>query len=603
MSRDDDLERDIAEEDEMRALLNRREQLDVPPFASVSSRAGERSGLPVTAALAATAFLVVAGALLVRIGTGPSATPSASPTPVASVSVPQPSTVPFECGLPSSLALTRHVSGNSLVTSLEYVQPSDQQTNQINWIVRFLLSPSASAPASIGVQAEITTISPGGRSFFQVLGYDLIEPSRGSLREGDVLTLDPCKALTLQIRTGGPVRDGVFTYDVAIHKVSLPEGITIQEHLTVDLSCSSRTLRCDRVLAGFSPGSTPTPNVALFNPSFGVIYSGIRQGYAAGSSMQVRREGETKTAVAELAPSYFNQWTGAVAPDGRRAVYFAQPQSGAWTLYLFDGAKPNEQRALLTLPGEVGFQPMWSGDGAGVAFTVIDQSGYGATPAYSAIRTLDLASGLVTERARITGGSAYTLVGWDRADATLAATIVPHADQGPLIYVVLSGTTQRSWPLDAHYSAVASPDARDVVGVKCEGIDIGCSLWTWKLGDFGTRVDQRVGSRLSIGVIGWRPGTHDVALAISDMRAVPSVTSVELWSISGGPRRVVYGPSGTYGYGSFFRADGTALIVVTEAYQALVVDLISGLTTQLPLPAPDPAFELGRPSASIRLGS
>jgi hypothetical protein len=494
------------------------------------------------------------------------------------------------------------VSGNSLITSLEYVQPTDQQTNQVNWIVRFLLSPSASAPATIGVQAEITTISPGGRSFLQVLGYDLIEPSRGALSEGQVLTLDPCKALTLQIRTGGPVRDGVFTYDVAINKVTLPEGGTIQENLTVELSCSSRTLTCGRVLAGASPTPTATPNAALLKPSFGVIYSGVRQGYAAGLSMQVRREGETKTAVGELAPSYFNQWNGAVAPDGRRAVYFAQPQSGAWTLYLFDGAKPTEQRALLTLPGEVGFQPMWSGDGAGVAFTVIDQLGYGATPAYSAIRTLDLASGLVTERARITGGSAYTLVGWDRANATLAATIVPHADQGPLMYVVLSGTTQRTWTLDARYSAVASPDARDVVGVKCEGLQIGCSLWTWKLGDFDTRVDRKIGTGLSVGIIGWRPGTNEVALQISGITATVGL-SIELWSASAGSRHVVYASSASFDNGSFFRADGTALIVVTEANQAFVVDLVSARTTQLPVPAPDPAFEIGRPSASVRLGS
>lgn len=600
MSRDDDLERDIAEEDEMRALLNRREQLDVPPFASVSSRAEERSGLPVTAALAAAALLVVAGAVLARGGTGPSATPSGSPVP--SPSAAEPSRVPSECGLPSSLALTRHVSGNSLVTSLEYVQPTDQQTNQMDWVVRFLLNPGASAPATIGVQAEITIVSPGGRSFLQVLGYDLIEPSRGPLRESELLTLEPCKALTLQIRTAGPVRDGVFTYDVAINKVGLPEGGTIQEHLTVELSCSAQTLSCGRVLAGASPAPTPTPNAALFNPSFGIIYSGIRQGYAAGSSMQVRREGETRTAVAELVPSYFNQWGGAVAPDGRRAVYFAQRQSEPWTLYLFDGAKPTEQRVLAALPGEVGFQPVWSGDGAGVAFVVIDQLGYGATPAYSAIRTLDIASGVVTERARVTGGSSYTLVGWDRANGTLAAMIVPLADQGSLTYVVLSGTNQRTWTLDARYSAVASPDARDVVGVKCEGLQIACSVWTWKLGDFDTRIDRKIGTGLSVGIIGWRPGTNEVALQISGIAATVGM-SIELWSASAGSRQVVYTTSAIFDNGSFFRADGTALIVVTEANQAFVVDLVSARTTQLPLPAPDPAFEIVRPRASVRLGS
>jgi len=243
MSEHDDLDRDIADEDEMRSLLNRRLELDVPPFAHVTSRADGRSGLPATAAIAAAVLIVAVGVVLIRGGTGPIAPPNGSLTP-ASASA-GPSSVPFECGLPSSLALTRHVSGNSLITSLEYVQPTDQQTNQVNWIVGFLLDRGASAPATIGVQAEITITSQSGTSFLQVLGYDEIEPTGGPLKEGDSLTLDPCKALTLQIRTAGPVRDGIFTYDVAIHKVGLPEGGTIQEHLTVELSCSSRTLSCD----------------------------------------------------------------------------------------------------------------------------------------------------------------------------------------------------------------------------------------------------------------------------------------------------------------------------------------------------------------------
>jgi hypothetical protein len=586
----------------MRAPLSTRRSVDLMGGREDDiRRARRRTGVRALAAVA-TGMVIVASAALLREIARPATSPSASPPVVASPSSTDASRGPLECALPSSLALTRHVSGNSLITSLEYVQPTDQQTNQMNWIVRFLLDRGASAPASISVRAEIATISPGGRSFLQVLGYDEIEPGRRAISDGELLILDPCKALTLQIRTAGPVRDGVFTYDVAIDKVGLPEGVTIQEHLTVEISCSTRTLRCDRVLAGASPSATSTPNAALFDQRFAIIYSGVRQGYAAGSSLQVRREGETKTAVAELAPSYFNQWNGAVAPDGRRAVYFAQRQNEPWTLFLFDGARPNDERALLILPGEVPFQPVWSGDGGGVAFVVIDQVGYGATPAYTAIRTLDLASGAVTERARITGGSTYTLVGWDRANATLAATIVPHGGE-PTTYLVVSGANRRTWALDGLYSAVASPDARDVVGVKCEGMAIGCSLWTWRLSDFDTRVDRKIGSRLSVGIIGWRPGTDEIALAVSDISAVPSPSSVELWSTSGRPTRVVYGPSSTYAYGSFFRADGTALIVVSEVNQAFVVDLISARTTQLPLPAPDPAFEIGRPAASIRLGS
>ncbi|HYV21629.1 MAG TPA: hypothetical protein VEN31_03160 [Candidatus Bathyarchaeia archaeon] len=548
-----------------------------------------RSVMP--AAVTAAFLVVVAGVAVIR--GGPVASPSSSPS--ISVPVPGTSAAPFECGLPSYLALARHGTGSSLVTSLETVQPAGLQTDEVLWVVRFLLDRGAPGAATIEVMMEVRVLSPAAGAL-PVVGYEEFEPERRVLKEGEALTLSPCKALTVQIRTAGPIRDGQNTYDIAIHKLGLPEGGVIEEHLTVDLSCSSRTATCDRVPGGIRRSPAPTADAALLKPSFGIIYSGVR----AGSSLQVRREGETKIAVAELAPSYYNEWNGAVAPDGRRAAYFAQTGSEPWTLFMFDGAR-NQQRALLTLPGEVPFQPVWSADGLGVAFTVIDQMGSGATPAYSAIRTLDLGSGAVTERARISDGSTYTLVGWDRASGTLAATIVPHASQ-PTTYLVLSGNRQRTWAFDGFYSAIASPDARDVVGIKCEGIEIGCSLWTWKLADFDSRADRQLGNALSLAIIGWRPGTNEIGLAVSSIKPPAGLITIALWSTSGGPLNVVYGPSASSGPGSFFRADGTALVVVPAPDAAVLVDLIAGRTTPLPLPPPDGGLEFARPTASIRLG-
>src|SRR6267142_4978651 len=101
-----------------------------------------------------------------------------------------------------------------------------------------------------------------------------------------------------------------------------------------------------------TPAPTATSNAALFKSNFGVIYWGARQGWEPGSAPQILPEGRTAT-VGQLAGSFFNQFHGAVSPDGRRAIYAAQPDmNGPWGYYLLDGAKPNEQRRLLALPNE-----------------------------------------------------------------------------------------------------------------------------------------------------------------------------------------------------------------------------------------------------------
>jgi hypothetical protein len=607
MSDREDLERDIAEEDQLFALLRHGgPRVAIPPFAEVVRRAETRRSVGPSLALAAAALLVVVA--VAAIGAlRPSSTPG---TAIASGSpAPPSSAVTSGCGeIPAGALVHAPQAGKWLRMSLDAVQPTDAQTNQLRWLIRFAVPAGAPGPATLTISGTTSPgenavkIRAGDRLFQQVLGYELVEPQQRSIAAGEVLTIQPCSTLVMVARMAGPLIDGTFPYSVTVENIGLPEGGTITATLDVRLSCTNRTRTCGPVDAQSTAAPTSTPVAGVLKTDFGLIYDGVRQGWEKGSAPLVRREGETSFAVGELAPSFFNQFNGAISPDGRRAVYFAQRQGEPWALYLLDGAHPNDQRKLLALPigvpdGEIPGGPLvWSADGDGIAFVVLDAgANQGVTPKYSAIHTLDFSTGKVAELARVEGGSRYAIVGWDRARSTLAALLSP--DRGPTsTYLVLSGAAQRTWPLDAVYAMAPSPDARDVAALRCDKDTGPCtSLWTWPLDDFGARTDQHIGSGLSLGLIGWRPGTDELGLLVGTPNA--AFDRIEVWSATGGTQVVYRGASER----TFFRADGSAIFSAGNG-EAIVIDLSTGTVSPVPFPAPQQPYEIGRLRASIRLG-
>lgn len=349
-----------------------------------------------------------------------------------------------------------------------------------------------------------------------------------------------------------------------------------------------------------SSASTATPNPALLNPNFGVIYWGARQGWETGSAPQILPEGRTTT-LGELAGSFFNQFHGTVSPDGRRAIYAAQPDmNGPWGYYLLDGLKPAERRRLLELPNENPGSVLWSADMSAIAFTAQDAGAtQGVIPKYDSIRTLDLTTGAVRELARITDGSYYQIVGWDKPAGTLAAQINPYPNDGTRksTYLVIGPSGSKMTPVDGPAAYRASPDARTVVGLQCAAAT-ACSMWTWPLANYGAREDQHLPAGLSLSVFGFRPGSGDVGLIASEPHA--SSRRIALWSVSAGLRTVYpfpadRSPSGPW----FFRADGSAVIVHFGIGDNLVIDLATGQSTRLPLSNAQTSYS--RSAASIRL--
>jgi hypothetical protein len=602
MSDRDDLERDIAEEDELASILRPSDRRGlIPPFAEVTRRAEQHRHMSPAFALAAAIALVV----VVVAGVGgwraastaitPTGSPAPSPTRDASASGP-----PCFAPAPANALVGLRPSGRWLLTSLDAVQPTDPQKNQMRWVLRFATQQGAPGPAVVSVSAKITA---GDRSPLHVLGYETLEPQQGTVSETDLLNVKPCVSVVLVIRTAGPLIDGIYPYTVTVEKVALPEGGTVSETFALLLDCSNRTFTCGHAGTSMTPPPTPTAVAGVLKPAFGIIYDGVRQGWEKGSAPLVRREGESHIAVGELAPSFFNQFMGSVSPDGRRAVYFAQRQGQPWALYLLDAStNPNDQRVIRTIPDEIPTEPpVWSFDGNGVAFVVMDAgANQGVKPKYAALRTLDTASGTVTEVARVDDGSHYSVVGWDRASSTLAAVIYPYAAAATR-YLVFAPSGSKSWTLDGEYSMSAAPNGRDVAGVRCDRQgNGGCALWTWTLANFGSKVDQNVGPNLSLASFGWRPGTGELGLMVGTAGA--PLDRIELWSASGGRRLVAQIPGTDYSR-PFFRADGSAVIVQTRQTEASILDLATGVLSSFPLHAPEEPSESNRIRASIRLGS
>lgn len=362
-------------------------------------------------------------------------------------------------------------------------------------------------------------------------------------------------------------------------------------------STATATLTASPRLTAAPPA---TPNAALLKPGFGVIYWGPRPGWEPGSGPQILPEGRT-TSVGELARSYFNQFRGTVSPNGNRAIYAAQPDpSGPWGYYLLDGTKPTEQRRLLALPNENPGSVVWSADMSAIAFTAQDSGAtQGVIPKYDSIRTLDLTTGTVREFARITDGSYYQIVGWDKSAGTLAAQITPYppVEGKKSTYLVIGPSGTKIVPVDGPTAYAASPDARTVVGLQCAAAT-GCSVWTWPLAEYGARVDQRLPAGLSLNVIGFRPGTSDVGLTAFELNGGSG--RIALWSASAGLRTVYEFPAGRSPGGPwFFRADGSAVILHFGVGEDLVIDVATGQSTRLP--TFDSQTSYARSTASIRL--
>lgn len=115
----------------------------------------------------------------------------------------------------------------------------------------------------------------------------------------------------------------------------------------------------------------------------------------------------------EFQSGFYRQWRGAVSPDGRKLAYWHDGATAGWELRILETSALDRPRTVLQLRDELPEGLLWSGDQGGLVFGVSDKlTGQGVIGQYTALRTLDLATGNVTELAR--DKKWFHALAWDR---------------------------------------------------------------------------------------------------------------------------------------------------------------------------------------------
>ena len=315
-----------------------------------------------------------------------------------------------------------------------------------------------------------------------------------------------------------------------------------------------------------SPTSTSSPTDAALPGAdrFAVI---VQKGCAPpGTPPFVRREDRNEV-IAPLGNGYLCQLNGAVSPDGRRLAYWHFESSGSSEIALYESGA---SKTLVRLGEEFLENAVWSTDGTGLLFVAKKGGVQGVAPEYAALRTLDVATGVIQELTRVSGRY-LTALAWDRPRRVTAAAETP-ASGGPGAYLVITeakAVTRNELPANTVLMS-ASTDATYVMALSQKDF----AIRYWPLASFNDQKTLNAAPGFGAGVAAWRPGTPELAVVVS---SGPGAQSLELWSLDGSRRRLTDYTG--QGGGLFFRPDGSALFFGGGA----AVDVATGRVAQFPL--------------------
>lgn len=308
----------------------------------------------------------------------------------------------------------------------------------------------------------------------------------------------------------------------------------------------------------------------------------------------VLRSETASSPIATLRGEFFR---GAVSPDGRKIAYWETPMGPyARVLWLLDAALPAEPRILLTLPdteaaaASVGSGVAWSSEGTGLLIAVnsVELSRpsppVDATPRYSTLRQVDIATGAVREIARNEGVAAwFEPIAWDRARGISAAvdigpggfvsTYVVLRDGAPLLRVRLAEETL------ARYVR-AAPDASRVL---MRGLPDHRAVYVWPLAE-PTRLTTLAAPLGEYVVAAMWGDAGEIVVSLSRTSEGEMGDRLEVWRLDGSRRMLRDAPQRL----DAVRPDGTAAITDKG-----VIDLRTGVLEEIP--------GLGRALASVLL--
>jgi len=254
-------------------------------------------------------------------------------------------------------------------------------------------------------------------------------------------------------------------------------------------------------------------------------------GVVAGAATDDQRHRETDPApISALRGQGF---IGAVSGTGRRVAYWVSGADGATRdLRVLDVTAPDQDTTLATvLDTERGAAVVWSSDRSGLVVVVESsgQAGTGEAPGpFSALRVVDTPTRSIHEISRLTDGSQYWPVAWDRVTRLVGACAYGGADAMGIAWVVVGE--------DALTSRVPMETGIPAITIRASGNDVlgvlnGSVLRVWSLASYNDHREFGAAAGEHIAFARWRPGADEIVVLVADR--------LELWPKAGGDRRVV----------------------------------------------------------------
>jgi hypothetical protein len=344
-------------------------------------------------------------------------------------------------------------------------------------------------------------------------------------------------------------------------------GILLLIVLLAVLAGGSITLRGEAAPTA-TPLPLPTATVAAATP--GPLLSDSR-GFIAvpgdAAPAEIRRE----TEAAPISTLRGQGFIGSVSGTGRRVAYWVTTDGATRELRVFDVTAPDQDTTLATvLDTERGAAAVWSSDRTGLV-AVVESSGRAGTAEapgpFSALRVVDTPTRSIHEISRLTDGTQYWAVGWDRITHLVGACVYGGADHMGIAWVVVGEDALSSRvPMESGIPAsTILASGNDVLGVLN-----GSVIRVWTLASYNDHREFGAASGEHIAFARWKPGADEIVVLVADR--------LEIWPKAGGERRIV--ARGLPAASDLLVSSDGALAFVTfdGGASALGVDLVTGRT-------------------------
>jgi hypothetical protein len=326
-----------------------------------------------------------------------------------------------------------------------------------------------------------------------------------------------------------------------------------------------------------APTPTPSPLLSATAPTTppGPLLSDSR-GFVALPGSAAPAELRRETDPAPISTLRGQGFIGAVSGTGRRVAYWVTAEEATRELRVFDVTAPDQDTTLATvLETERGAATVWSSDRTGVV-TVVESSGRagtGETPGpFSALRVVDTPTRSIREISRLTDGSQYWPVGWDRVTRLIGACAYGGAEAMGIAWVVVGEDALSSRvPMESGIPAVTiRGSGNDVLGVLN-----GSVIRVWTLASYGEHREFGAAAGERIAFARWKPGADEIVVLVGDR--------LEIWPKAGGDRRILARglPAAS---DLLVSSDGAVAFVTYDGgTSATAVDLASGRIAPVPM--------------------